>query len=633
MANYYVFGDDPKNKVWEVSGSPAATQRIKRKFPSRFGSSLPGFSSGDPRVQGFLRDAADALDDNIDQTVVNYLASDSGVAGSFSRMRTACGVLGSPAGHVLHDNTKKLQMELNLSTRDPTDDELGLLHQLLDFMCKYAKYSDLKVAAKSSQGLPKMSFERDVKLADAMRLLEPVNLDEFFRATERRDGERILRNSGVAYIYLQNYRASADVWGKVRKTPDLDYAVSGGSNGKLVEVDKTVYDFNGHPVDSIQANRPRLVMGMNNPINIVLSSWSSSVANYYLKEFSFTWKHTSSAEICDDLNSYLIEYPEAEPVGVDVGQFDASVYRSRRMAVFNHLRGRFYSEQFANMVDWSAFAAVLQPETGDGLGAVMHGDWRGNDLLFSPGILSGHAFVSFEGKVHNIWQILCCLMYAFGKEFIFGKVDLFLKGALPVRTKNMGDDGILLFPNASMRDKFFSADVMSRSFLDIKPEDALVFGGDVFYKSSGKFVACKNMISFCTSTFCNERPWDSKLRQFWNVGLAERPHVYGQAPSYHDVVNILDKTWKRRLSHLGATWSSYSEYLIERNRYNIPGMVSEADKLFVMNPDAIHYKIDIEDVSKELIDENFSSVPLDHYSHMIGTHLLSEPLPEHYSFN
>lgn len=621
---------DPQNKVFKaLMGSDAAKSRVKRGYPSRFAEPLPQLFSGDPRFHAMLRDAAEMADATIDHTPINGFAPPSGISSSFSVIRTCCGKLGTPAGHVLYDNELKRTKELGITRKLPLAWEIDRLHELLDAMFEFADYRDLKVAAKSSQGLPKVTFDRETKVKDAMSLISERNFNDFLRATERRDGEYILNKFGVVYAYLQNYRASPDKWGKVRLSPDLDYAVSGGQIGKLVEVDKTIIGLDGLPVDDVQANRPRLVMGMNNPINIAISAWRAGTSNYYLNEYAYTWKHTGSDQIAKKLNDYLTEFPNGRVVGVDVGQFDASVMTWLREETYNYCRGRYISDEYATMIIQAAFSPVLQPETGDGLGAILHGDPIKMETLPAPGLLSGFDLVSPEGKIDNVWQAICLIEHTLGADYLKGSIRKFLKGHLDIRILNAGDDGLVLFPNVEASSKYFSEAVLSQSFFKIEAEPALEFLGFTFTDAgpgiANRIRGFNNGVSFVKGVLCPERPWDSKLRAYWNIGLAEKFKVYQNSPSFEAILDVLDIAFKRRLAHLGS-FRDYTERLIRDNRHNTPDILSEADQMFIMNPDVVHYKLDINDVSSHLIDEQYANIPRSHYEHMIGVHLLSRQI-------
>lgn len=487
-------------------------------------------------------------------------------------------------------------------------------------MFSYADYRDLKVASKSSQGLPDVSFDKDKKVRDAMALLEERRLNSFLAAVGRRDGIAILNEFNVVFAYLQNYRASPDNPGKTRKTPDLAYAMSGGRSGELVIVDKTVIGRNGQPVADIQANRPRLVMGMNNPINIIISAFRAGTSNYYLNEFQYTWKHTGKDQIAQKMNDYLREFPEGTITGVDVGQFDASVMTWLRMEIYNYCRGRFISDSYADMVIQAAFSPVLQPETGDGLGPVFHGNPLKMQTLPAPGLLSGFDMVSPEGKICNVWQALCLIGHMKGSEYILGNVDNFLKGRMDIRLLNAGDDGLIMFPSESASNEFFSDKIMAQSFFKIEAEASLQFLGFTFSKSNGIVTGYNNIVSFVTGILCPERPWNSKLREFWHVGLAEKWKVYSDCPSFHETLDCLDIAFSKRMK---TPFTNHCEYLIDRNRHHMPDVRSEADQLYIMNPDAIHFKLDESSVSQHLLDMHYHNIPRSHYEHMIGTHLLS----------
>lgn len=224
-----------------------------------------------------------------------------------------------------------------------------------------------------------------------------------------------------------------------------------------------------------------------------------------------------------------------------------------------------------------------------------------------------------------MWQALCLIGHVKGPEYILGKVRNYLKGQLEVRMLNAGDDGLIMFPESGFSDKFFSEEVMRMSFFKIEPEASLQFLGFTFTKENGIIKGYNNVVSFVTGILCPERPWTSKLRAFWNVGLAEKFKVYKNSPSFETVLDGLDVAFKRRLPHL-TSFRVYCERLIETNRHNMPELLSEADRQFVMNPDAIHYKMEESDVSKHLIDEFYSNIPRSHYEYLIGTHLLSRQI-------
>lgn len=620
--------NDPQAEVWKlILGTDAARAKAKSPLKSGFQEVLPGLDSGDPRFHAFQRDLAEALDDQIDHVPINRFAPKSGVASSFNRIRSVSGYMSSPTGRVLIDNSRLRAEELKRSRTAPTQFELDLLHELIDAMFEYADYRDLKVASKSSQGLPSMSYDKDKKIADAMRLFQKDNLEDFLRATERRDGVHILNKHKTCYVYMQGYRTQADTFGKVRKVPDLAYALSGGESGELLMADKTVIGRDGVPVSDVQACRSRQVMGMANAINLLISSFRSGTMNYCLKEYEYTWKHTSRFQKAEKLNAYLKEYPNGTLIGKDVGKFDASVPRWLRVELYEYISGRYVSEQLGKVFMQGAFAPVLQPETGDGLGAILIGDALNMESLPSPGLLSGWDMVSPEGKLFNVWQDLVLISLMMGEDYIRGNVRSFLKGKLSIRELNMGDDGILMFPEKHLGEKFFSDEVMDQSFLLIEPEAALEFGGDVFVQDpeTGFVTGYNKCDSFWVQTLVAEKSWRHPLRQFWNVGLGERPKVYENNPSFHKSLDIADPIFARRFRDKGD-WRTFQERLIRDNRYNVPELVMEADQMFMMDPNVIHYKITADDVSKHLLDAVYSSIPLSAYEHMIGVHLLSRQI-------
>lgn len=623
-----LYKDDPTNKVWSLFQSGPLKGKLKQGYPSRPGESYPGMDPNSSKYVDTVRAIAENMDSLVDHTPVNHFAPKSGVSSSFKVICSVTGSLGTPSGHVNYDNALLRTKELNLSKSALSNLDEIVMDLYYDVVYEKAEYGNIKVNSKSSSGLPEGTFDRNVKLQRARHVL--ANFDDFAVATERGDVDTLLNKYSCVYAYVQNYRGQPDTFGKPRWADSLEYAITGGREGERIAVDKSFVNKYSQVVEGMQTMRPRHVMGMCNAINLVIHTFATPTANYYLNEFKYTWKHTDKWQIADKINEYLVEFPEGVIVGVDVASYDKSVPTSLREHHFENLHKKNrLSEALVNIARKAAYAPVFQPETGDGLGAVFHGNPLKNEALPSPGILSGHAMVSMEGKHYNVGQTGCLLNYMTNHTFIKTHEDWkqFLKGKKNIRMLNAGDDGILMFPNQQMADKFFSEETMKHSLLKIEPEASLQFLGYTFTEEvvggRRRVTPHQNLVSMGKGLFAREKPWTHKLRKdFFAIGLAEMFDIYKEAPSYDIWRKVLDVEWTKRM---GSTFSAYVEYIIENNRHMKPIAMTEADRLYLANPDAIHYKLDADTVSKHVLDLDYDTLSLDDYQHLIGKHLLIPP--------
>lgn len=622
-----LYKEDPTNKVWNLFQSASLRPKLKQQYPSRPGESYPSMDPNNSKYVDTVRAIAEDFDSLVDHEPVNRFAPKTGVSASMSLICSVTGSLGKPSGHVLYDNAILRSDELKISKNALSKRDETVMELLYDVVLEKAVYGSIKVNSKSSSGLPEGTFDRNVKLQRVRYALK--NFDKFVIATERGDVDTLHTEYNACYAYVQNYRGQPDKFGKVRWADTLDYAISGGREGERIEVDKTFTNKHGQIVEGMQLMRPRHVMGMSNVINLIIHTFATPAADYYLNEFSFTWKHTDKQQIADKINAYLREFPDGVIVGVDVPNYDKSVPTTLREHYFNCLKRDKLSEAMVNIIRKAAYAPVFQPETGDGLGAVFHGDPLKNEQHTSPGIFSGHAMVSMEGKFYNVGQVGMLLNYMTNDQYIKSHEDWkqFLKGQKNVRILNAGDDGLIMFPNQKLADEFFSEKIMSQSLLKIEPEASLQFLGFTFTEEVVDGVRQvkphQNLISMGKGLFAREKPWTHKLRKdFFAIGFAELFDVYSEAPAYDTFMKILDIQWTKRM---GQSFTAYREYIIDNNRHRRPHALTEADRMYLANPDAIHYKMDAGQISDHVLEMDYESFDLDDYSHLIGKHLLIPP--------
>lgn len=617
---YTRFQEEPNSDLWKACFSnQAAKFRLKQGYMSMGQEILPGINSMDPRFHHFLRSVAADLNDSIDRSTKDGFAGESGVSGDFGIIKCASGVRARPSGYVIHNNVCRREAN-GLHIHVPSKADISIFHKLCDLMFSEHVRKDISVAKQSSSGLPNIVFEAQPKIDLFLREFSETRVNDTMRAINRRQGTDLLAR-GIAPCYVQNYRNSADVPGKVRYVADLLYATTNGEQGSFHATDKTVYYDNGKVAEEIGGLRARHVQGYNNALNLAIAVWRGGTMDVCHAKYAFTWKHRGKDDIERKINEWMHGKADAVIQGVDVTQFDNSCpdWCLREFVAYGS--GRFFSEEFAQFLDYSLHAPVFQPETGDGLGAIMHCDPVAMTQLESPGLMSGNDLVAPMGKLVNMWNYFCVLSRIIGVNSVLDRMEHILLGLDPdFGHMNMGDDGLLFFSRKELLDKFFEAG--KSGYLAIDREAALKFLGHVIIRTGDKFKAYNDVISFMRGTFVPERAWDSKFRTYWHIGLAAKYQLYGESPSFSQVLEITDKWWKRSFPDLGR-FTSWSEFLIERNRFHTPGGLSNIELDLLVNPNKIHYQYDEDDVSAEFANKLSAKIPADAVAHLYDRWVLS----------
>lgn len=626
MSKYVRFQEHPEAEVWKLCfQNQAAKYRLKQPYMSMSQEVLPGIDSLDPRFHHFLRHVAAELNETLDRGTSEGFAGPSAVSADFGIICCASGVRARPSGYVIHDN--RCRREANgLTIHTPSSDDAELFRRLMDLMFSEHVRKPISVAKQSSSGLPDIVFDAPSKIKKFDQLFGREGVDETMRAIVRRDGASLIAR-GCVPAYVQNYRNSADVPGKTRYVADLEYATSNGEKGNFLATDKTVYYPNGKIAEGIGGLRARHVQGLQNALNLAIAVWRGGTMEVCHSKYSFTWKHRGGADIEDKLNGWCAGKADAAMQGVDVTQFDNSCPDWCLREFCSYGAGRFFSEEFGKMCDILFHAPVFQPETGDGMGAIFHGDPLTIEGPESPGLMSGNDLVAPIGKLVNMWNYFVILSRIIGHEAVKNRMhDILLGRDADFGHLNMGDDGVLLFSTHDLMETFFEK--ADSGYLAIDKEPALKFLGYVLVKKDdGTVKAYNDVTSFMRGTFVPERAWDSKFREFWHVGLAAKYQLYGESPSFPQVLEITDKWWQRSYPELGR-FTTWSEYLIESNRYHVPKTSSMIELDLLVNPNKIHYLYDEQDISEEFGSRLFSKIPYEAVEHLYDRWVLSSEVTE-----
>lgn len=620
------YKQDPTRSIWKLFQTSEAKAKLKQKYESRFNNILPHISSGDPRFHGFLRDLVEDLAAELPPSVKEGMVYGNCMIGGYDRFRALSGVKSRPVGHVLHSNAR-LRDELGLCSGFRSDRDRMIWHGLIDLMMEDAIYANVPIAKKSTQGLFTFTYDTESKVRDVRTLLSGSVCDRYMRAYVDGDASSAINIGKFPLAYSINYRLQDESPDKERLVADFDYACSGGTEGRMIVSDKTAYGRDGVIIDGLGACRVRLVFGLSNPPNMIMNCFTTGIGNYYLERYAFTWKHRGADDIAAKINSYAARYDGLSLLGIDVTNFDRTVGQFLFDDLFEYISGRYVSEVFAKYCALSLRAAVFQPESGDDLGPVFHGDPLDvANFLEAPGLLSGNAWVAFIGKLVNVFNLLCVLDSVYGD--LLEHMKEFLQGDYKVACLNQGDDGVLLCPSSDSARTIARAMRESGWYLKIDVEQNISFLGFVLTKdTNGQIKVINKLESFVSKTFIPERGYDSKLREFWHLGLSDRYLLYGNHPSFSRLLDIIDRCWLKRFPQFGS-FTNYSEYLIESHRWHNPVSTTEMESELLRDPSVALWKYSLSDFRQETVDQVLAYITPEDYRDLVESHFLVGSISE-----
>lgn len=192
--------------------------------------------------------------------------------------------------------------------------------------------------------------------------------------------------------------------------------------------------------------------------------------------------------------------------------------------------------------------------------------------------------------------------------------DLVLSDQHPMfRLRNMGDDTFMWFASQELADSF-TKEAEKYTDFKVKPDDVPVFLGHTIVEQNGSRMALPNVARGVANILVPERAISHRLKQgvpraFWAYGIEERNTYYRAHP-------LWDKVWDTVVRSL----SDYAGYdvgaeiarqaAIQKTEANrMYPHLSVYDQMFLQNPSYINYRLSPQEVTQEVRDQYFLTVP------------------------
>jgi hypothetical protein len=594
-------------------------RRAQYRKPDRKGGNIiPGVHSLDPKTIRFKFELAK-------QATETFPASESkpGIAGSngvprdFSALTTVMpGYPMDPTPVPLGDNR-----QARVDAKLPEDPQLSARHRAI-----FTELFDLMFG--------EVDFSRKLHLRRDASLMMPLFLHQINQKMEYlnfilRNARKILemlakgrlwdlaREFGVMACSMVVYRDQQDgcVLGdskieetKGREAADEEYARSAGKHGSRPFASKIV-EIAGRVISMAQAARRRVAYGVAGALNFLASCLFTPLRGYQSK-FEFTFKHRTREHKLAKMQQFKYH------VGIDVHQHDQMI-APEIVDLFIELCHERFHPLAALLIGVLMRAPVYVPPPSQ---KHTDGFWIGNpfdpkDFRLMAGLLSGLGFNPDFGKWNMVGTNLCTVDDIRGDTLEEG-LETILRGEGSWAMLNMTDDGVFCLNELSLYNTLIEKidDGTASPYHRYDIETPIVFLGDVYFeRASGLLTMAPNPVSYYTNFWANEYPVES--RPLWYLGFAARQIHYSTMDIYGDLFELQNKLFR---DHFGTSLNSVvqaarAEAMHSKSGRHIAsrlnsGLMTEADKQYLISPDVIYYKVDPDDLSDEIRDHAVRSV-------------------------
>lgn len=515
-------------------------------------------------------------------TIVNGMLSGDAVRGDFSIFRQIAGYIFNPLGSVPVRDPKK-----------PSDDRY--LSTLSWFSRKCAGFvpKDVRIDLNSTTG-----YSQGVKAHANYKTHCFVNFDNkidkllLLSDTKISNGEFFIKSLelGTEHANIEGRRTQPEKIDNINGviTPKLREVYD--CFGKLVKVDRTT------PFDGFYAMRSRLVYGSSATFNYGLSYFGTGWRYYYFSKFPILFKH-NMLTLGDKIGNRV------NLISIDFANFDQNVDQSYTDALFDSAT-HFDPSLIRYIKRCLGLPMIVKNDYlgGKGIYIKHHDVPNGVNVYGNP---SGLTFVSDIAKLVGASVALTMLSICFDLDF--DSLDRVITGEHPLYLiLNGGDDNLFCFKNKSDQSKFakFVQEKSKDSGFKIEIEKTPIFLGHDLIQSGSKIKAVQDVRNLAMKLQLSEQTI-GRGKPFYKLGFWLRQELLKDHPFYNEFYKLYEDMIKR------ATGVGFQQiFNVDKTPINTQ-FTNLADVYFLENPEYIYYRLDPDEVSKELLDNNFLSISID----------------------
>lgn len=567
-----------------MQSSPGLRQRVFNPPQDRGVELMPGVMSDDPRMLAFKEALAQALsgpewEPTVDEKTglsLNFLSGDA------PRLLAVPGYKKYPYGIPPLSN-KEYRAEKKLPDDWLSSVDMEIFDELFNTLYGDYRPARLTIRRGASTTIPDYETSSEVKKKHLLRALRYIKSDKELTPRE-------LISNGFYPVYQTVIRLQPDKPGKQRMV----------NNG---------YKF--VPANSVSLSAPftamrvRTAYAMSGTVSYVQTLAMAPIRGYYLNEFEFTYKHREPDQVSAKLERFK------EVLGIDVTNFDFSPPQHlMERYVENFERYGVFSPRMTQWLRLTLGGPSISPSPYP---AGREQKWPTGPDPFDPssytldkGLPSGHPLNPDIGKFLMSFEVLA-RFHRMGVS-VLGKIAMILAGKHPlIGFLNSADDNLLV----SNRPGLLKSFSRSEGYFEIDEEEQPVFLGVIYGRDEGGYmIGHRNLFSFLVNWFSAERGLGKKhgdSRAYASLGWRERKSLYSSHPRFSELYALADKVWRQFFN------DSMDAYMARHVDPREPIEInSEADRLFLINPDVIHYKVDVNDLTVSLLLAHSFYLPDEH---------------------
>lgn len=608
----YVIPQVQADKWKPIMSTVGSVRRLRASSKNRGVLVYPEIVSDSPEYLKVMREIAQDLSD------VNVTIDKSGVLGpeavpgDFNQLLTVAGHVMNPVSIPIVDN-EPIREGLGLHPRMQNERHAQIFDQLAKAMFSRARPASVPIRRDASTGPPDYVSDIVKKKTELRAALNDI--DHFFNLIWEGDLLELFIEFNAPIVHTTGGRVQADkvvmqngvATSKPREVNDELAARTALREGRRFPADKRVF-VNGNEVKGHFAGRGRTIYSTAFVVNYVCAALCASWRAVYLEEYAFTWKHREPEQILEKMKKYSFF------VGFDVKQFDQTVAHWMVERLCDEMEN-YLDEKAVKMIRLLFKAPYIVPNpwvSGTHEDATLNPLFGADpfdeaSFVHKLGLPSGIAINPDVGKFMMSFDYLVMLDDYYHNVLEVG-LDVILKGEHDqYALLNMGDDCLVLVNDDGFQ-AWAEAYIEKPSYFAKEMESPISFLGNVPYRDdAGELHLAPNVVSYLVNWLVPEQGIDHKKRMnFWAIGERERRIHYAKAPSYPLVFETFERRFRDEFG-VTPTAMAADAYAHQRKFMNLSTM----DALILQNPDYLHYKVDGNQISPEILDIIVTSLPVE----------------------
>lgn len=477
------------------------------------------------------------------------------------------------------DNNVEERKKRKLSSTWLSDDAKKIYKELFVYLTVRRKNASLPVNSKSTSAMPLWTYDAHEKLGGMRRVLDYIEKNK-----DRRPTITELAAHQIYCFAVVGYRSQVDSIEKKRE-------VSVG-HGRIVTADKNT------PFADMYRTRERAVYAFSSDVNLPFQSLWCGIQKHAFETYDKTFKVRYPEDVGDRMNKFKVH------TTVDVGGFDTTV-PNFILEYFLELLEEF---EILNTCAITILRYMLGAPSISPCPFLDEDEWYPTgDYLDSEayhlnrGLLSGIFCVSFLGRWIMAGEMLFKLHQV--NANVIGNVENYLLHQMPdAAFINASDDNFCGASSERLLNDWMSA----KGHFDVQKEDHRIFLGYFYNYEGGLLKPYPNLSNLMfVNRDCPERSIgleESDQRAGWYTGWKMVKELGMSHPLYQEAYHIKERAC---MDALGRTYEAQMNMRQEPLR--LTGALTTEEKWFLTNPDAIHYKVDADDISPELLKLRFQA--------------------------